>query len=169
MKTQRYNVRFHCQYESAAVLTVSDLEQYTPLHQRNFMRAVEIINCTEVSSPFPHFSQKFQIKPWVLNYGRAAIAVEEFKVLSSCCTKSRDMKKVEKTFNAQKCGLFSDHFVIMLNFTMLQKFHCQKLNLRQLDPFLQDSVERLALSQNQTLAAGSISKYVHVIYDNDFS
>ena len=22
---------------------------------------------------------------------------------------SRDMKKVEKTFNAQECGLFSDH------------------------------------------------------------
>ena len=84
------------------------------------MQAVEIITCTEGLSPFPNFSQKFWIKPWVLNYGRAAIAVEEFKVLSSCCTMSCDMKKVEKTFNAQKCGLFSDHFLIMLNFTMLQ-------------------------------------------------
>ena len=34
---------------------------------------------------------------------------------------SRDVKKVEKTFNAQKCGVVSDHFVIILNFTMLQK------------------------------------------------
>ena len=100
---------------------VSDLEQYTPLHQRNFMQAVEIITCTERSSPFPHFSQKFQIKPWVLNYGGSDNAVEEFKVLSSCCTMSRDMKKVEKTFNVQKCGLFINHFVIVLNFTMLQK------------------------------------------------
>ena len=85
------------------------------------MRAVEIITCTQGSSLFPNFSQKFYIKPWVLNYGRAAIAVEEFKVLSSCCTMSRDMKKVEKTFNVQKCGLFINHFVIVLNFTMLQK------------------------------------------------
>ena len=62
---------------------------------------------------------------------------------------SRDLKKVEKTFNAQKCGLFSDHFVIMLNFTMLQKLaKSQKLDIRQLDPFLQDSVERLAVSKN---------------------